>query len=248
MMALLAAVLLFLALAPTPTGAAPRGRPVAGHGKLARAAKSIEKWKQRYERGQRSDDTVPQTLELLARALRAGASLQTAVDRVAADLPESGLSAVVNQVNSGLDMAEALDRWAVGSTRSTGYRRRGEDRYRGRNTSTADRQTVAALLVLGYRSGAAMASSLDRAAASIRQRRAIRDEIRALTAQTRISGIVVASAPVGFGAVIALADSEALKVLLTTPVGLVSLLLGIALECLGILWMSRLSRGVAVWA
>lgn len=226
-MELLAAVLLFLALAPVPTGAPPRGRAAReafGFPGLLAHARSAARLR---KRGAGSGDPMPQTLELLARALRAGASLQTAVEAVAADLPEAGLSAVVARVRRGQDMAEAIDLWAFGS---------------------AERQAVAALLVLGHESGAAMASSLDKAAASIRQRRALSDEIRALTAQTRISGVVVAVAPVGFGAVIALADREVLGVLFTTPVGLASLVLGVTLELLGVWWMSRLARGVSAWA
>ena len=63
-----------------------------------------------------------------------------------------------------------------------------------------------------------------------------------------MSGVVVALAPAVFGAVIALVDGNVLRILLTTPVGLVSLIAGIVLECLGVWWMNRLSRGVAIWA
>ena len=93
-----------------------------------------------------------------------------------------------------------------------------------------------------------MASSLDRAAASIRQRRALGDEIRALTAQSRASAAVVALAPAGFAVVIAVADREALSVLFTTTIGLVSLAIGVVLEGLGLWWMRRLCRSVARWA
>ena len=227
-MELLAAILLFLALAPVPAGAPPRGRVAREHfrplGSLVRAWGAA---RLRERGGAGSGDSTLQTLELLARALRAGASLRTAVETVAADFPEAELAAVVARVRRGQDMAEAIHIWACGSV---------------------ERQAVAALLVLGHKSGAAMASSLDKAAASIRQRRALSDEIRALTAQTRISGIVVAVAPVGFGAVIALADREVLGVLFTTPVGLMSLILGVTLELLGVWWMSRLARGVSAWA
>ena len=151
----------------------------------------------------------------------------TALGTVAQELPESGLGEVVRWVRGGISLSEALDRWVGG---------------------IAERQTAAALLVLGHSSGAAMASSLDRAAASLRQRRALGDEIRALTAQTRASAAVVALAPAGFAVVIAVADPEALGVLFTTPVGLVSLAVGLALEGVGLWWMARLCRGVARWA
>ena len=226
MTAALVAVLVFAALAPTASAMPPRGRAPRSLGRLGSAAARARAQLRRRPRRSASHEAIPQALELMARALRAGASLRTAIDAVAAELPEAELSGVADRVQGGLSLTEALDRWAAGS---------------------ADRQTAAALLVLGHSSGAAMASSLDRAAASIRQRGALSDEIRALTAQTRTSGIVVAVAPVGFGAIIALVDRDALRVLLTTAVGWVSLAVGLTLECLGVWWMSRLSKGVATW-
>ena len=170
---------------------------------------------------------MPQALELAARALRSGASVLTALDSAAAELPETGLRQVVHRVRGGLSLSEALDDWVGG---------------------VSERQTAAALLVLGHTSGAAMAASLDRAAASLRQRQALDDEIRALTAQTRTSGVVVAAAPAGFAVIVTLVDRDALSGLLSTPVGLMSMGLGLVLEGLGLWWMARLCRSVGRWA
>ena len=227
MTAVLAAVLVFVALSPTPLWLGARGRSgrlrwlpeVAG----SRLSALSRRWRMRF--GQ--DDAIPQALELSARALRSGASVLTALDTVATEIPETGWREVVGRVRRGLSLTDALDVWVGG---------------------LPERQTAAALLVLGHRSGAAMAASLDRAAASLRQRQALGDEIRALTSQTRTSGQVVAAAPAGFAAVIAVADPGAMGALLATPVGLLSLVVGLVLEGLGIWWMGRLCRGVVRWA
>ena len=227
MTAVLAAVLLFVALAPDLLPAIPRGR-VPGGAPLRRAGSTrlvaaARRWRGRSEQA----DGIPQALELTARALRSGASVLTALDGVAAELPETGLGSVVSRVHGGLSLADALDDWVA---------------------DTPDRRTAAALLVLGHTSGAAMAASLDRAAASLRQRHALGDEIRALTSQTRTSGMVVAAAPAGFAVIVTLVDTDAMSGLLATPVGLMSLVIGLALEGLGLWWMARLSRGVGRWA
>ena len=226
MTALVAAVLAFVAVAPDKRSR-PRGR-VTGKWRPIRGVtvRVSRLWGARTQRIE-DVDTVPQALELTARALRAGASPLTALEAVSVEMPESGLGEVVRRVRGGLSLSDALDRW-VGCI--------------------AERQTAAALLVLGHSSGASMASSLDRAAGSIRQRRALGDEIRALTAQSRASAAVVALAPAGFAVVIAVADREALSVLLTTTIGLVSLAIGVVLEGLGLWWMRRLCRSVARWA
>ena len=227
MSALLAAVLVFAALAPAPLRLGTRGRsrrlrwPAGGTASRLSAMGGL--WRQ----GRGREDAIPQALELTARALRSGASVLTALDTVATEIPETGWREVVGRVRGGLGLTEALDGWV-------------QDR--------PERQTAAALLVLGHQSGAAMAASLDRAAASLRQRRALGDEILALTSQTRTSGMVVAAAPAGFAAVVAVADPGALGALVATPFGLLSLTTGLALEGLGVWWMARLSRGVVRWA
>ena len=225
-MAVLAAMLLFVAVAPVPL-ARTRGWPGQRRHPMAAAVhRAAARWRARAGRSDESG-VVAQALELAARALRSGASLLTALDAVAAELPEAGLGEVARRVRGGFSLRAALDRWAG---------------------AAAPRQAGAAVLVLGHASGAAMAASLDRAAASLRQRRALGDEIRALTAQTRASAMVVALAPAGFAAIVAGVDPDALSMLLTTAVGLVSLAAGRALEGLGSWWMRRLCRGVARWA
>lgn len=230
MTAVVAAVLVFAAMAwPCPP---PRGRSRSARWPVGAVAGIGPRLRKRF----RPDDdvaTVAETLELAARALRAGASLPSALETVSAELPGAGLSPVTRRIAGGLSAAEALDGWAADAA--------------GRRTAAA-RRTAVALLVLGHSSGAAMAASLDRAAAALHQRRAWHDEIRALTAQTRASGLLVALAPAAFGAVVALIDGDALRVLVATPLGWLSLLAGLALEALGVWWMSRLARGVSAWA
>ncbi|MXZ52797.1 MAG: hypothetical protein F4Z34_06390 [Acidimicrobiaceae bacterium] len=223
----LAAVLVFVALMPDLPLTRPRGR-TSSRMRLRpavppRLLAAVRRWTGRS----RQADALPQALELAARALRSGASVLTALDSAAAEVPETGLRQVVRRVRGGLSLSEALDGWVGG---------------------VSERQTAAALLVLGHTSGAAMAASLDRAAASLRQRQALNDEIRALTAQTRTSGVVVAAAPAAFAVIVTLVDRDALSGLLSTPAGLVSLGLGLALEGLGLWWMARLCRSVGRWA
>lgn len=228
MTALTAAVLLLVALSPVPFGALrPRGRASGLLRPLGAVASRHMALPRRWRRRSEQADAIAQALELAARALRSGASVLTALDAVATEVPETGLVQVVGRVRGGLSLAEALDGWVGG---------------------LPERHTAAALLVLGHSSGAAMAASLDSAAASLRQRRALGEEIRALTAQTRASGTVVAAAPAGFTVVIAVVDHDALGALVSTPIGLLSLMVGLGLEGLGLWWMGRLCRGVARWA
>lgn len=230
MTAIVAAVLIFAAVAwPGPPA---RGRYRAGRS-LAGALAAIRTRLRGWTRPDEGAAEVAEMLELTARALRAGASLPVALETASAELPGAGLAPVTRRIAGGLSVTEAIDGWAAAAAGSR---------------AAAARRTAAALFVLGHGSGAAMAASLDRASASIHQRRATHDEIRALTAQTRASGLLVALAPAAFGAVVALVDGDALRVLVATPLGWLSLLAGLALEALGVWWMARLARGVSAWA
>lgn len=231
MTALLASLLVFVALAPVEPG--PRGSSSAAwrRNRLGRIAARVG-WGLRIagrlrRRGTEDRSSIPASLELMARGLRAGGSVMTALELVSTEVPEAGLDRVTHRVRGGLSLADAIDDWALAGN---------------------DRQMMAALLVVGYQSGAAMAASLDRAAATIRRRHELGDEVRALTAQTRASGLVVSLAPVGFACFVVAIDRAALQVFVSTPLGWLSLTVGLALCGIGTWWMARLTRTVAAWA
>jgi Flp pilus assembly protein TadB len=65
-------------------------------------------------------------------------------------------------------------------------------------------------------------------------------EARALSAQARLSALVVGAAPLGYLAFSALVDPAAVTALVDTGVGRVCLLLGLGLEALAGLWIRRI--------
>ncbi len=171
--------------------------------------------------------SLPEMLELLARSLRGGADLRTALRDVAGGTNEAGrtLDSVLRRVAAGERLGEAMDRWVV----DLGHR---------------DATVVRAVIRLGDSTGGSMATALDRAAATIRERSALRSEIRALTSQSRSSAMVIALSPVAFLAVVAITDPKSSRVLFATNVGRLSLTGGLLLDGLGMLWMSRLTSAV----
>jgi len=135
------------------------------------------------------------------------------------------LGSVLHRVAAGQRLGEALDRWVV----DLGHR---------------DASVVRAVIRLGDSTGGSMATALDRAAATIRERAALRSEVQALTSQSRTSAMVIALSPLGFLAVVAVADPKSSRVLFTTNFGRLSLVSGLLLDGLGLLWMSRLTAEV----
>jgi len=99
---------------------------------------------------------------------------------------------------------------------------------------------VAAALSLASETGGTAARAVDGVAATLRERIEVADEVRALGAQARLSAVVIAVAPIGFGLVAAATDPRTLSFLVSTPVGFACLVAGITLDLLAYAWMRRI--------
>ncbi len=92
--------------------------------------------------------------------------------------------------------------------------------------------------------GGNVSESLDRAAATLRERDAIAQERVAQSAQARLSARVLTLLPIGFGGWTLLTTSSVQQFFLT-PIGISCLSLGLLLNLTGWKLMSRVSRGSA---
>jgi tight adherence protein B len=92
--------------------------------------------------------------------------------------------------------------------------------------------------------GGPVSESVDRAAATLREREAVAQERVAQSAQARLSARVLTLLPIAFGGWTVLTTPTVRRFFLT-PIGLICLLLGVGLNAGGWLLMRRLSRGVA---
>ena len=170
---------------------------------------------------------LPDVLERVASGLRAGAAPPLALAEAAggADLPEAltaDLARVVERAEER-GLAAALAAWA-------------DDR-----PHPAVAAAVAALEVAAGAGGPA-APALDGRAAGLRDRHDAAGEVAALSAQARLSAIVVGSAPLVSLALSLLVDRRVAPTLVATPPGRACLLTGLALEGLAVIWMRRIVR------
>lgn len=171
-------------------------------------------------------EELPDALHLQAAALRAGHSVASSLNAVATELG-GGLGDELKLVTRSLAMGEPLDAALAAMQR----------RVVNRDVD----MWVTAMLVHRITGGNlnAIISSL---AQRIRQRQHLRAEVRALTAQTRLSGAVVASAPAAFFVILSITSREQMQVLFTTRLGWLLLLVGGAMQALGYLWIRRIAR------
>lgn len=170
------------------------------------------------------EEGLAEVLEAVARSLRSGASLHQAVQEAATapGLLGHDLRAVTGEVAAGVPLATALEGW-------------------GRRRPLPGVRLTVSALALGVETGGAHARALDGVAATVRARAAVAGEVRALSAQARLSALVIVLAPLGFAALAAATD-ERTAGFLTTPLGLACLAGGLTLDAVAGLWMHRLSR------
>lgn len=175
--------------------------------------------------GVQFDRALPDLLEAVARGVRAGASLQLALAEAVRDAPlvvRRSFDVVRARIDAGVPFVDAVDEWGAAAP--------------GEGPALA-----AAALALAGEVGGTASRSLDGVAATLRDRNAVRAEVRALSSQARASALVIGVAPVGFTVVASAVDPTTADFLLRRPIGVACLVGGLALDAVGVRWMHRLA-------
>ena len=181
-------------------------------------------WSAWPKRRRRRADELPDLLDDLARSLRSGLSLRQAL----VALPSLGslggpTERMRHELELGQPIGAATQRWIA----------RIDD-------PLAD--LAGAALVLIIDAGGTGAETIDRVAATVRDRRAIRLETQVQASQARASASVIAALPVGFFVLAVAADPAVAGFLFGTPLGGMCLAAGLVLDGVGVWWMRGITE------
>jgi tight adherence protein B len=166
---------------------------------------------------------LPLALDAVAAGMRGGASLGTAISEAASG--DGALAAELRRVaghaRAGRPLTETLSEWA---------------------TARPDAHTrlAAAALAVAAELGGPGADAVEAAAASLRERAVVDDEVAALSVQARLSAVLLTAAPLVFAFLLSSIDPTSAEFLFRTRAGWVCIAVGLVLDALGALWMSRL--------
>lgn len=177
-------------------------------------------------RRKRFADQLDDTLQLLASGLRAGHSLMQAlagVAREAEDPTASELGRIVNETRVGRPLAFALEEAAV--------RMRNEDFH-----------WVTQAIAINREIGGNLADVLDGVGKTIRDRNEIRRHVAALSAEGRLSGVILVALPFVVTGFLLLANPSYLAPFVQSLVGLVALVVALILLVIGIVWMAAVVK------
>ena len=154
---------------------------------------------------------LPDTITLIANALRAGSSFLQAIEMVVREAQPPvtvEFGRVVREVNLGLAFDVALENMV-------------------RRVRSDDLELMATAITIQHQVGGNLAEILDSIAFTIRERVRIKGEIRTLTAQQRLSGYVVAFLPIGLVGVLFVIAPKFMEPMFMNPPGIMDLPVGV---------------------
>lgn len=112
----------------------------------------------------------------------------------------------------------------------------------GQSVGTEDAILLVMVLGIHHRTGGNVAVALSEVATAIRERVAVRRELRALTAQGRISGAILGCLPIAFFVVMTATSRHELAPIYRSPAGAAMVVVGLLLNGLAYLWIRSLLK------
>jgi len=166
----------------------------------------------------------PDALDLMTSALRAGHAFTGAIQLVAEEMPDplsTEFKSTFDEQNLGLSFKEALMNLAE-------------------RVDSMDARFFVIAMVIQRETGGNVAEILEKIGYTIRERFKMLGQLRALTADARLSGIVLALLPVAVGLIILLINPSYIMFLFKDPTGRTMLGLAMGMMVLGYVWIRRI--------
>ncbi|MDQ5897093.1 MAG: tight adherence protein [Pseudomonadota bacterium] len=223
-----------LAISAALGGVGLLGTALSGRGLLAGlllgAALAALPWmqvaRQRRRRILRLETQFPEALDLMGRALRAGHALPVAVrlcgDELAAPLGAE-FALLADELQYGVPFDQALHHLAE-------------------RVPLDDIGYFTAAVLIQREAGGNLAELIDNIAALVRQRMKLHGQVRTLSAEGRLSALILTLLPFGVGLMVHLISPDFMQVLWTEPAGQKLSGAALVLIVIGQLWMRRVVR------
>ena len=167
---------------------------------------------------------LPEAVQMLANAMRAGFAFQHGIDMVSRQMEpplSDEFTRVMVDLNIGMGVDEAMQSLL--------------DR-----ADSEDMNLVVTAVLVQRSSGGNLAEIMDIVGETMRERERLTGEVKTMTAQQRFSGTVLTFWPLGLLALFALLNWDQTSLLFTTTIGQVLLIIGGGLQLLGYYTIRRI--------
>jgi len=169
------------------------------------------------------EEQLPDAMDLMTSALRAGLSLPAALQLVAQEAPSplaEEFGHTFDEQNLGLDIRDAMINLA-------------------QRIDSVDVKFFVTAVVVQRETGGNLAEIMQNISHIIRERFRILGDVRTLTAHGRFSGVILGVLPVAMGFLIAIIAPDYMLGFIRDPAGQSLLLLALVLQIFGFIWIRK---------
>jgi tight adherence protein B len=180
--------------------------------------------RKRNKRIDKLNAQLPEALTIISNALKAGFGLLQALNNGAEQLEHpiaTELARTIHEMNIGSSAEEAL----------LGLAERG---------GSYDLDIVVTAILVQRTVGGNLGEILDTVADTMRERIRIRGEIKTLTAQQKLTGLVIGFLPIAIGILFQIMSPGYINPLFTTTIGKAMIGIAVVLEVMGVLVIQRI--------
>jgi tight adherence protein B len=173
---------------------------------------------------------LPEAIDMMARALRAGHAMSGAIEMAGDSSPPATakeFAEVFRQQNFGLPLREALLQMLE-------------------RMPSADLRVLVTAIIVQRETGGNLVEVMDRTVFLIRERQRIQGEIRIQTAQGRLTGWILSLMPVVLMGILNILNPGYSKILFVDPLGRKLIYLGLGLIVIGSVIIRKIVNGVDV--
>lgn len=182
--------------------------------------------RRRTRRLQSIEGQLPEAADMISRALRAGHSFSSALDMAGNELPDplgAEFRVTFDEINYGASMHDALKNLA-------------------KRAPLADLRYLVIAVLIQRESGGNLAEILGNVSQIVRERIKLMGQVRVLSAEGRLSGVILTLLPFGMAFAMYLLNPDFLMPLVTDPAGPWIVGYALTLMLLGMLWMRKVVR------
>lgn len=165
-----------------------------------------------------------ETLVVMGNCIKSGYSFQQAMESIAKDMqPPISIefSNTIRDIQYGIKMEDALNKMVE-------------------RTQNPDLALLVSAVITSSRVGANLTDILDNISATIKDRIKIRDEVRVLTAQGRMSGLIIGLLPVFITLMLMLMNPGYIKDFFNSTLGQIMVGVGVFFEIIGFLSIKKI--------
>lgn len=170
------------------------------------------------------ESQLSDALMIASNCLKSGLTFNQAMDTISNECEEpikSEFKRTVNEITFGSSQDEALEAMAE-------------------RVKSEDFNLVVSAVSVQRQTGGNLSEILDTIAGTIRERYKIKGEIKTMTGQGRISGIIIGVLPIALLLVMSLINKDLIMTLFTTMIGKILLVISICLETIGAIIINKI--------